>query len=236
MAPPAPPAPPALEPDEEEWELTRAAPGEVFDTDRPHSPPRPRHRRRACARAPRRLPAGCIMLGREIAEEFFEQEEREDREREERQEKKRQELKEREEREAKERKEREEREAERKLLKKGKRDPDADVAGGVDDDWRVAGMGRSVLRDFATAKARAIAGTLSFNANSVAIFWKRGDYTTMVKQRTRGGSAGQTDAYTVLSPALKRLTGKAQLRSELEIQRFFNARPELRDADSVEGE
>ena len=40
----------------------------------------------------------------------------------------------------------------------------------------------------------------------------------------------------MLSPNLKRLTGKAQLRSELEIQRFFNARPELRDADSVEGE
>ena len=210
VAPPAPPAPPALEPDEEEWELTRAAPGEVFDTDRPHSPPRPAPPAPAPAPAPpRRLPAGCIMLGREIAEEFFEQEEREDREREERQEKKRQELKEREEREAKERKEREEREAERKLLKKRKRDPDADVARGIDDDWCVAGMGRAVLRDFATAKARALAGKLSFNANSVAIFWKRGDYTTMVKRRTRGGSAGHTDAYTVLSPALKRSTQDA---------------------------
>ena len=69
----------------------------------------------------------------------------------------------------------------------------------------------------------------------MAIFWKRGDYTTMVKRRTRGDSAGHTDAYTVLSPALKRSTGKTQLRSELEIQRFFNARPELRDAPRVEG-
>ena len=205
---------PAPEPDEE-WELTRAAPGEVFDTDRPHSPPRPALAPAAPAPAPPRrlLPAGCIMLSSAIAEEFFADEEREAKER-----------------------EAKEREAAAKPPKKRKRDPDADVAGGIDDDWRVAGMGRSVLRDFATAKARAIAGKLSFNANSVAIFWKRGDYTTMVKRRTRGGSAGHTDAYTVLSPTLKRLTGKAQLRSELEIQRFFNARPELRDADSVEGE
>ena len=165
---------------------------------------------------------GGIVLCAATVAEFFADEEREE--------------KEREEREEKERKEREEREAAAKFAKKRKRDPDFEVAGGIDDDWRVAGMGRSVLRDFATAKARAIAGKLSFNANSVAIFWKRGDYTTMVKRRTRGGSAGHTDAYTVLSPTLKRLTGKAQLRSELEIQRFFNARPELRDAESVEGE
>ena len=201
------------EPDEE-WELTRAAPGEVFDTDRPHSPPRPAPAPAAPAPAPAparpRLPAGAIMLSSEIAREFFEEEEREERER-----------------------AAKEREAAAKLAKKRKRDPDMDASAGVNADWRLDGMGRQVLRDFIMAKAAAASGLLEFNANSVAIFRARdAGFTTHVKQRTRGSSAGHTDGYVVLSNALKRSTGKGQLRSEAEITRFFNARPELRDADA----